>query len=72
MNFKLDKDTPACVFSYLQVRDTITVKAGTLIPTNIEYTSWGEEVVTFEGYPPLITATHWGPTPFKQALQEEQ
>lgn len=70
MQFTLEKDTLAVIFSYLQIRDSMLVKAGTLTVVSVEYTSWGEEVTIFEGYPPLITGTHWGPTPFREVLQD--
>ena len=69
MKFELKKDTTAYVFSYNKVRDWITVKAGTLVSIDVDHTSWGEEVIIFDGYPPLITATYYGNTPFKEALQ---
>jgi len=68
--FQLEEDTQAVVFSYNQIREMIWVKKGQLLATNIQYTEWGETVVSFEGYPALITKTHWGPTPFMKALKD--
>jgi len=75
-NMEVIEDVQVAVFSYQQVRDMITLKKGTLLsPVDIQYTSWGETVVTFEspsweGTKELITHTHWGKTPLMENLKD--
>lgn len=58
----------AAVWSTAQVRSMVRVDASQYSPTNERPGCDGERIVDFGPHIGLIISTHWGPTPFGQAL----
>jgi hypothetical protein len=70
--YKLTQVVSTAIFSHNQKREMISLPLSSsdrFELCNIQTTVWGETILSFKDFPPLIGKTYFGLTPFMLALE---